>query len=53
MKFSLEETDRIFRLIEEGLYRCFELDEDLYSEIKDFENIYHVYDYCYKRLDIV
>ena len=40
VEFSLEETYRIFRLIEEGLYRCKELDEDLYFEINDFEKIY-------------
>ena len=51
VEFSLEETYRIFDLVEYGLNRCQEIDEDLYFEIKDFENIYHVYDCCYKSLD--
>ena len=36
-KFSLEETDRIFILVEDGLDRCQEINEDLYYEIKDFK----------------
>ena len=51
MEFSLEETDRIFDLIKDGLNKCFELNEDLYYEIKNFEKIYYVYKYCYKSLD--
>ena len=51
VKFSLEEIIRIFRLIEEGLNRCQEIDEDLYYKIKDFKYIYHVYNCCYKSLD--
>ena len=51
MEFSLEETDRIFILIKDGLNRCQEIYEDLYYEIKDFNYIYHVYNCCYKSLD--
>ena len=51
VEFSLEETDRIFRLVKDGLDKCLEIYEDLYFEIKDFEKIYCVYDYCYKSLD--
>ena len=52
VEFSLEETDRIFSLLEDGLKRCEEINEDLYYEIKDFVKIYHVYNFCYKSLDI-
>ena len=50
-KFSLEEIDRIFKLVKDGLDRCCEIDEDLYYEIKDFKIIYQVYNSCYKSLD--
>ena len=50
VEFSLEETYRIFDLIEYGLNKCQELNEDLFYEIKDFVKIYHVYNYCYKIL---
>ena len=52
-KFSLEETERIFDLIDEGVNKCFELNGDLYWDIKDFKKIYHVYNYGYKSLDRV
>ena len=39
-EFSLEETIRIFSLVEDGIKRCQELDEDLYFEINNFEYIY-------------
>ena len=51
VEFSLKETARIFDLVEDGLYKCNELDEDFYYEIKDFKKIYDVYNYCYKSLD--
>ena len=51
MEFSLKETDRIFSLIEDGLNKFQELNEDLYYDIKDFKYIYEVYDYRYKSLD--
>ena len=51
MEFSLEETDRIFDLIEKGLNKCQEIYEDLYYEIKNFKYIYYVYNYCYISLD--
>ena len=51
MNFSLEETDRIFILIKDGLDKCHDIDEDLYYEIKDFKYIYHVYNCCYESLD--
>ena len=50
VEFSLEETDRIFRLVEDGLDKCIELDDDLRYEIKDFKNIYYVYNISYKSL---
>ena len=51
MEFSLEETDRIFILIKDGLYNCFEINEDLYYEIKNFNYIYEVYNFRYNSLD--
>ena len=51
MEFSLKETIRIFELINDGLYNCQEIYENLYYKIKDFEKIYYVYKYCYKSLD--
>ena len=51
MEFSLEETNRIFILIKDGLYNCFEIKEDLYYEIKDFNYIYEVYNFRYNSLD--
>lgn len=53
VEFSLKETARILSLVESGLKNCKELDGDLIFDIKDFENIYNVYDYCYKSLDRV
>ena len=50
-EFSLEEIDRIFKLINDGLDRCKELSGDLYYQIKYFKNMYHVYDHCYKSLE--
>ena len=50
-KFSLEEINRIFKLVKDGLDKCKEIDEDLYYEIKNFNNIYHVYNHCYKSLE--
>ena len=50
-KFSLEETDRIFLLINDGLNKCIEIDDYVYFKIKDFKNIYYVYNYCNKSLD--
>ena len=50
-EFSLEETARIFSLIEDGLNRCHELNEDLFRDIKDFEYIYEVYNFRYNSLD--
>ena len=51
MEFSLEETDEIFNMLKDGLDKCNEINEDLYYEIKDFNYIYHVYNFCYKSLD--
>ena len=51
MEFSLEETERIFILINDGLDNCHEINEDLYYEIKDFNYIYQVYNFRYKSLD--
>ena len=51
MEFSLEETKRIFDLIEEGVNKCIEIDDYVYYEIKDFKKIYDVYNYGYKSLD--
>ena len=42
-KFSLEELDKIFYLVKDGLDRCKELNKDLYFEIKYFKNLYYVY----------
>ena len=50
-KFSLEEINRIFKLVENGLDKCDQIIEDLYCDIKHFINIYYVYDHCYKDLD--
>ena len=50
VEFSLEETDRIFRLIKDGLDRCFEINEDLFYEIKDFKKLNYVYIISYKSL---
>ena len=50
MEFSLEETYRIFDLIKDGLDKCIEIDDYLPYKIKDFEKIYCVYKFCYKRL---
>ena len=47
VNFSLEETDRIFRLVEDGLDRCKEIKEDLYFEIKYFKKLYYVYNFNY------
>ena len=52
VEFSLEEIYRIFNLVENGLDKCIELNDDLRYKIKDFEKIYFVYDYFYKRLVI-
>ena len=49
-KFSLEETYRIFDFIKDGLYNCNEYNEDLYYQIKDFKNIYYVYNGGYNSL---
>ena len=51
MEFSLEETDRIFILIKNGLDKCQEIEENLYDEIKDFKYIYYAYNCCYKDLN--
>ena len=51
VKFLLEEKYRIFDLVKEGLDKCQEINEDLYYEIKNFNYIYHVYNYCYKSLN--
>ena len=51
MEFSLEETDRIFSLVEDGLNLCDEINEDLYYEIKDYKKLYYVYFISYKSLD--
>ena len=50
-KFSLEEKDRIFYLVKEGLNKCQELDEDFYLQIKDFKYLYYVYNCGYRSLD--
>ena len=46
VEFSLKELYKIFDLVEEGLDKCIELDDDLYFKIKDFKNIYYVCNYC-------
>ena len=51
VKFSLKEIYKIFDLVEEGVNKCFELNEDLYGDIKDFVYIYEVYNFRYKSLD--
>ena len=43
LEFSLEELDRIFYLIKDGLDRCKEINEDLYFEIEYFIKLYYVY----------
>ena len=53
VKFSLEEIYRIFYLIEDGLFKCQELNNDLFYKIKEFKYIYDVYDYYYQNLDKV
>ena len=52
IKFSLEELYRIFDLIEDGIDKCIEIDDDIIFKIRDFKKIYYVYDCCYKSLDI-
>ena len=51
VEFSLEETYRIFDLIEEGLNKCDEINSDLYYKIKELKYLFNVYDYCYQNLD--
>ena len=47
LEFSLEELDRIFYLVKDGLDRCKEINEDLYFEIIYFEKLYYVYNINY------
>ena len=48
VEFSLKEIYRIIDLIDEGVNKCCDLNEDLYCDIKTFKKKYHVY----KILDI-
>ena len=50
-EFSLEEIYKIFNLVKCGVDKCFEINEDLYFDIKNFKYIYDVYNFRYKSLD--
>ena len=50
MKFSLEEIYKIIDLVEEGINKCLEINDYVYFKIKDFKNIYYVYNINYNYI---
>ena len=53
VEFSLKETYEIIDLINKGVDKCFELNEDLFFDINDFKILYKIYNFSYKILDRV